>query len=82
MVYAKNKKQQKTWVVFPDPVSPVSKMVLLELMLWIISSLCWDTGSVLLNASKSVIILGGGTCATPLFSLPIVALAASLFAEI
>lgn len=71
-----------TWVVFPEPVSPVIRRVRLELILRIISSLCWKTGKVLLNESNSVLILAGGTCATPLLSLPIVALAISLFAKI
>ena len=52
------------------------------MMLLIISSLCLNTGSVVLKESKSVFARGGGTWATPLFNLPIVALAASLLAEI
>ena len=67
-----------TCVVLPDPVSPDTITTLLVLMALVISSLNVYTGRVSLKFDRSDVDLDGGTCGTPLFSLPVAALENSL----
>ncbi len=72
---------QQTCVVLPDPVSPEIRTTLFSLMVFTISSLMLNTGSTRLKLSRSEEPRPGGTCGTPLFSLPVVVLLSSFATE-
>ena len=63
--------QKRTWVVFPDPVSPEITMMRLLLMQRVMSSRIFQTGSERQKASSSLGAFAGGTCARPLLRRPV-----------
>ena len=65
-------KMSQTCVVFPEPVSPETRITRLSFIALTITSFMWATGRLRRNALRSDAPRSGGTWGTPLFKRPVV----------